>query len=308
MTDRKPKLIVIAGPTASGKSSIAVDLALEFDGEVVNADSMQVYRFMDIGTAKIRQEEMRGIPHHLIDVVDPDEDFNASAYRSLAEPKIRKINAQNKNCFVTGGTGLYIKALLGGLFDCPPSDHGVRERLFLEWDDLGRAALYERLRMCDPEAASNIHPNNRVRVLRALEVIELVGKPFSSLIQEHGFRDAPFDSLKLCLDVEREELYNKINSRSQAMIDNGLVEEVKGLFEKCFSSDLKSMNSLGYRHISEYIRGEYGLDKVIAQLQQDTRKYAKRQLTWFRADPDMVWMSPEDRDGIREKIRQFLSD
>jgi len=307
MTDRKSKLIVITGPTASGKSSIAVDLALEFNGEVVNADSMQVYRYMDIGTAKIRQEDMMGIPHHIIDIVDPDKNFNASEYRSVAEPKVYEINSRNKNCFVVGGSGLYIKALLGGLFKCPPSDHAVRKTLFLEWENLGGKVLYERLRKVDPEAACKIHPNNRVRILRALEVAELAGRPFSILVKEHDFGDTPFDSLKICLDIERDQLYKRINNRSLAMIGDGLIDEVEMLLEKGFSSDLKSMNSLGYRHISGYLRGEYPLDMAISKFQQDTRKYAKRQLTWFRADPEMIWMNPGDRDGIRKKVREFLS-
>jgi tRNA dimethylallyltransferase len=301
-----PKLIVITGPTASGKSSLAVELALHFNGEIINSDSMQVYRGMDVGTAKPSIEERKGVVHHMIDVADPDEDFNASTYRSMAEPIIRGAVGRKKVCFVVGGTGLYIKALLGGLLKCPPVDPGLREALSRECAERGSPFLHERLRRLDPDAASNIHPNDRTRVVRALEVISLTDQPFSSLALQHNFRDRPFRALKICLQVDRGLLYKRIDERSINMIRSGLLEESRELLNKGFSRELPAMTSIGYRHAISLLNNETTLEETIFQLQRDTRRYAKRQLTWFRADPEMVWISPEHIDVIKNKIREFI--
>ena len=197
MTEEKLKVVVIAGPTASGKSSLAIDLALRFDGEIVNADSMQVYRGMDVGTAKPSVNERMGIPHHLLDVVDPDEHFDAATYRSLGAPVLRDVASRNKVCFVVGGTGLYIKSLLGGLLECPQADPQLREELYQEWEDRGPTHLFERLKTLDPESAQKIHPHDRLRIIRALEVYHLTRQPFSSLVQRHSFKDRPFHALKI---------------------------------------------------------------------------------------------------------------
>ena len=200
------KLIVITGPTASGKSSLAVELAIRLGGEIINSDSMQVYRGMDVGTAKPTITERRGIPHHLLDVVNPDEDFDAGRYRSLAAPLLRDIATREKVCFVVGGSGLYIKSLLGGLLECPSADPGLREALRRTWEESGHTYLFERLKTLDPESAQKIHPHDKVRIIRALEIIHLTRQRLSSLVQRHGFNDKSFHALKICLQVNRQQL------------------------------------------------------------------------------------------------------
>jgi len=303
MTDDKQKLVVITGPTASGKSSLAMELARQFGGEIINADSMQVYRGMDVGTAKVTIMERRAVPHHLIDVVDPDEAFNAAIYRSLAMPLLSELHTREKMSFVVGGTGLYIKTLLGGLFPSPASDQDLRERLHREWEELGSASLHERLKSLDPESAQKIHPNDKLRVIRALEVIHQTNKPLSTLMRNHGFGDHSFRALKICLYMDRERLYDRIDQRSAEMIEAGLARETEALLAKGYSPDLKPMKSLGYRHMVRFLKGEWGLDEAILQLQRDTRRYAKRQLTWFRADPEMLWLEPGALDVMITKIK-----
>lgn len=303
----KQKIIVIAGPTASGKSGLAMDMALRFGGEIVNADSMQVYRGMDIGTAKPTAEERSLVPHHLLDVVDPDGEFNASDYRALALPAIRRIGESGKPAFVVGGTGLYIRVLLGGLIRLPPSDADLRERLKAEMAREGVSALHERLKGLDAESAERIHPNDKVRIVRALEVIHLTGRRFSSMIQDHRFRDNPFCAFKICLQIERERLYHRIDERSSHMLEMGLVRETAGLIDQGYSPDLKPMKALGYRHVVQVIRGKWDTETALKHLQADTRRYAKRQLTWFRSDPEMAWLRPQEETEIENRIRDFLT-
>jgi tRNA dimethylallyltransferase len=305
MTNEKPKVIVITGPTASGKSSLAVELALYLGGEIVNADSMQVYRGMDVGTAKPTIAQRRGIPHHLIDVVNPDEDFDAARYRALAVPQLQDLASRGIPSFVVGGTGLYIKTLLGGLLDCPPADSGLRKELGRLWDEKGAEPLYEELKTLDPESALRIHPHDRVRIVRALEIFHLTQQRPSSLVRRHGFRDNAFEALKICMEMDRKELYERINQRSLAMMEGGLVSETEGLLKKGYSPELKPMKALGYRHVVKFLGGTCTLDETTHELQRDTRRYAKRQLTWFGADPEMVWIKPKDVDGIIKKIRAF---
>ena len=306
MKKDRPKLVVITGPTASGKSSLAVNLALHFGGEIINTDSMQVYRGMNVGTAKLSLEERKGVVHHMIDVVDPDEEFNASIYRRLAEPIVKDMAEREGVCFVVGGTGLYIKVLLGGLLKCPPVNPGLREELSRECEESGSTFLHERLKRLDPKSALNIHPNDSTRLIRALEIINLTNQPLSSLVMQHNFKDRPFQALKICLKIERERLYKKINERSVSMIKSGLLEETQGLLKKGYSRELRAMNSLGYRHAIGYLMNELTLEETILKLQRDTRRYAKRQLTWFGGDPEMVWAEPEDIDFIKGKIEEFI--
>jgi tRNA dimethylallyltransferase len=306
--EERPRAVVITGPTASGKTHLAVELARVLDGEIVNADSMQVYKGMDVGTAKLRPEEQKGVPHHLFDVVNPDEEFNASIYRQRALPVIRDIVSRGKACFVAGGTGLYIRSLLSGLFDCPPVDREFREALEYEWEMYGAGYLYERLERLDPEAANKIHPNDRIRVVRALEIIHLANRRVSDLRKEHSFGDRPLNALKLCLEVEREKLYRRIKERSMAMVETGLVQETQDLLKRGYSPELKPMNAIGYRHIVKYLKGDWSLEEASLNLQRDTRRYAKRQLTWFRKEPGFTWVDPEDFEFILEKIRNFLCE
>ena len=306
--DNKPKIIVIAGPTASGKTGLAVALALSLGGEIINADSMQVYRHMDVGTAKPTPEERRGVIHHLLDVVDPDEDFNAAMYRQMALPLAKQICAKNIPCFIVGGTGLYIRSLLGGLVELPPSDPMLREHLRLECDRKGAPKLHQKLVELDPERAESIHPNDRLRIIRALEIIQQTHRPASDLMNQHRFGNQEFLALKLCLQVEKEQLYDRINERSEKMIDCGLVEETKRLMKKGYGPHLKSMTAIGYRHILKYLQGEWSLEKAMETLKRDTRRYAKRQTTWFKAEPDMIHMAPEDETLAVDRIRDFLAE
>ncbi|MCP4680910.1 MAG: tRNA (adenosine(37)-N6)-dimethylallyltransferase MiaA [Desulfobacterales bacterium] len=302
----KQKIVVIAGPTAGGKTSLAVELALALGGEIINADSMQVYRGMDIGTAKPTPQEQKGIIHHLLDVVGPDEEFNAAIYRDMVMPIIADILSRDKICFIVGGTGLYIKALLGGLFECPASDRELRNSLRLKCKQLGSRHLFEELKDMDPESASNIHPNDEMRIIRALEIIHLANQYPSDLYKGHGFEERPFHALKLFLKVDRDRLYKRIDERSVAMKDAGLIEETENLLKMGYSPDLKPMNAIGYRHMIKYLNGDWTLDKAMNTLQRDTRRYAKRQMTWFRADPETTWIAPEDFDRFLEEINGFL--
>jgi tRNA dimethylallyltransferase len=302
-----PKCIIIAGPTASGKTTLSVELALALDGEIINADSMQVYRGMDIGTAKPTSEEQRGIPHCLLSVVDPDEEFNAAIYRSMALPLVHDVVSRQKTCLVTGGTGLYIKSLTRGLFHCPPADFEFRESLRWECDTGGPMILHEKLKSIDPESAGRIHPNDKMRIIRALEIAHLTNRRPSNVIKAHGFSDTSLNTLKICLEVDREKLYNRINRRSVAMIESGLAEETENLLAKGYTPDLKPMMSIGYRHMVNYLRSEWSLEEAIHNIQRDTRRYAKRQLTWFRGDPEYEWVSPENPDSILKKVKAFLS-
>jgi tRNA dimethylallyltransferase len=302
----KPKIIVIAGPTASGKTSLAIELALTMGGEIVNADSMQVYRGMDVGTAKPDSNERNRVPHHLMDVVNPDEDFNAAIYRSLALPVLREIHSRGRVPFVVGGTGLYIRVLLGGVLYSPPLDPELRSRLREELAARGPEVLHEQLKELDPESAERIHPHDRVRILRALEIIHLSKTRLSSLVKNHRFRDNPFQALRICLQIEREQLYHRINERCVRMIQNGLARETAELLKKGYSPALKSMKGLGYRHMVEVLEGRWDMETALGKLQLDTRRYAKRQLTWFRADPENVWVKAEEVNELTKRIREFF--
>jgi tRNA dimethylallyltransferase len=301
------KIIVIGGPTASGKTGVAVALAEAIGGEVVNADSMQVYRGMDIGTAKPSARDRAKVAHHMLDVVAPDQDFNAADYRRMAVPILDDIGRRGRTALVVGGTGLYIKALTRGIFDCPPSDPVLRAELAARYQELGPEAFHSLLGEFDPETARRIHPHDRVRVTRAFEIIHLTGQPPSRLVESHGFEDRLFQVLYLCLDVDRSELYRRIDLRSRGMLETGLIEETSALLAAGFSPELKAMKSLGYRHMVDYLDGNLTLDEALKTLQRDTRRYAKRQMTWFRKVPDAIWVSPDDFDRIACEARRHLA-
>jgi len=302
----KPKIIIICGPTALGKTSTAINLAGTFNGEIIGADSMQIYRYMDIGTAKPTTDEQSRVAHHMIDLIDPDEHFDARQFAEMANEKIIKLYAGDVTPFVVGGTGLYIKALVHGLFKAGRADIRTRERLQEQARIYGADSLYQKLRRHDPDTAERIHPNDSYRIIRALEVYELTGKPITAFQREHGFKDHRFIALKIGLHIDREVLYDRINHRVDAMIDSGFLDEVKRLLEMGYSDDLKSMQSIGYRHLIDFIKGRCSWDETLRTLKRDTRRYAKRQLTWFKADPEIIWREPGQLREIQRLIKKFL--
>jgi len=300
---QKPGIICIVGPTASGKSSIATQIAKDLDGEIISADSMQVYRHMDIGTAKPSLKEQGVIRHHLIDVVDPDEDFSASDFRELASTAIKEIRSRGKRVIVAGGTGLYIRALTKGLVDTPEGDPDLRQRLNEEANQFGHEYLHEKLKDLDPAAAENIHPNNIVRVIRAIEVAMNSDKTMSEYQEQHRFADSPYDVMMLGIDIDRDLLYSRINERVDKMIDAGLKEEVEGLLEMGYSRDLKSMRSVGYKEMCAHIIDGLPIEEAIELIKRDSRRYAKRQMTWFRKE-DVKWGAASELKeiaGVKKK-------
>ena len=303
----KIKTIIIAGPTASGKTDLAVQLASLCNGEIISADSMQVYRRMDIGTAKPTLEERGGIPHHMIDIIEPGEEFSAARFASLALEKIREMRERGKNPFVAGGTGLYIKTLTHGIFKGPEADPALRARLEREADEHGSARLHERLKEVDPAGAAAIHPNNRARVIRALEVYTLSKKPISEYHREHAFSDEPLQTLKIGLAVDREELYGRINERVDRMMARGLLAETRGLLDAGYSPSLKPMGGLGYKEMTDCIEGRRTLEEAVELLKMNTRRYAKRQMTWFGKDPGIRWFNPGQKKDIIEAVKEFLN-
>lgn len=303
----KPKIIIVVGPTAVGKSEVALELAAALGGEIINADSQQVYRYLDIGTAKPARAERERIAHHLLDVVTPDEEFSAARFRALAAEAIEQIQRRGRAVIVCGGTGLYIKALTKGLFVGPARDDSIRGRLDLEADRDGLSILYRRLEQVDGGAISWIHPNDRQRILRALEVFELTGRPMSEWQKQHGFTDQRYDCLMIGLDRKREELYDAINQRCAAMMAQGLVEEVAGLVERGYGLDLKPLQSLGYRHAGLILTRQLTESEALELMKRDTRHLAKRQLTWFRGLKEVRWFHPDARSAIRAAAEEFLA-
>jgi tRNA dimethylallyltransferase len=303
----KPRLICILGPTGVGKSAMALELADRWGGEIVSADSMQVYRQMDIGTAKPTPEERRWIPHHLLDVVNPDEPFDVSLYIRLANGIIADLQRQERPVFVVGGTGLYIRALLGGLIDGPGADEMLRRELKQEMNHRGMAHLYQRLRTRDSGAADRIHPHDGVRIIRALEVLELTGRSIVAHQQEHRFREAPYKVLRVGLCLDRERLNDRIERRTDRMIENGFVEEVRRLLATGYDGSLKPMQSLGYRHIIAYLVGKGDLGEAVRLIKRDSCRYAKRQMTWFAADREVGWLDPGDVEAASKRIGLFLN-
>ena len=303
----KPKLIIILGPTAVGKSALALELAAELGAEIINADSQQVYRYMNIATGKPSQAERIRVPHHLIDIVDPDQEFNAAMFRAAAMERIRDIHSRKKIVIVCGGTGLYLRALTNGLFVGPGQEPGIRKVLEQEIQESGIGVLYQRLQRIDPSVTSRIHPNDRQRIVRALEVYQLTGKPMSEWQREHGFREYPFDTLKVGLNRERNELYNLIERRCDRMIQDGLLDEVRGLVAGGYSLNLKPLQSVGYRQVGLVLQGSANMADAVEEMKQETRRYAKRQLTWFRRDEAIRWFHPEDqKHEVIEAVKRFL--
>ncbi len=302
----KPKIIIICGPTGIGKTAVGINLAEKFGGEIIGADSMQIYRHMDIGTAKPTLEERRRVAHHMVDIVDPDEDFDAVQFSERARATIAALHAQGQLAFVVGGTGLYIKALLHGLFQSEPVDSEIRNRLKQQLYQDGSSSLYERLKQVDPATAGRLHPNDSYRIIRALETIESSGKSISKHHQDHGFQEYPFNTLKAGLRIDRRELYAQLDRRVDSMIRAGLVEEVRKLLAMGYAAELKSMQSIGYRHMVEFFAERLPWEECVRTLKRDTRRFAKRQFTWFGADPQINWYAPDRLNAIIRLVEGFL--
>jgi len=303
--DKKPKIVIILGPTAVGKTGLALELASAFDGEIISADSMQVYRHLDIGTSKPTREERERVPHHLIDIVDPDGEFSAALFSRQAGGIIGDLHGR-RTVIVAGGTGLYIRALTGGIIEGPGPDEGLRKSFRERLESEDRETLYARLEARDPEAAGRIHPRDGVRIIRALEIAELAGEPISEKQRRHGFRQVRYEFLKVGLYRDRGELYHRIDSRASQMIEAGLVEETEKIICMGYNENIKPLQSLGYKHIIRYIRKELTLEEALKLMQRDTRHYARRQMTWFRGEGDIEWFHPDETGPIRLRIDRFL--
>jgi len=302
----KLPLVVINSPTATGKTNLAVNLALEFGGEIISADSMQVYRYLDIGTAKPSTEERRGIKHHLIDIVNPDEEFNAALFAESARKIISKLSEKRIPVFVVGGTGLYIRALLKGIIDTPDVDEKIRNHYRKLRDTHGKKYLYDLLLKRDAVAAAQINPNDSVRVIRALEVLEQTGESITAKQKKHSFADVPYKTYKIGLQIERKELKKRIEIRTDKMITDGLLDEVKRVLAMGYKEDLKPLQSLGYKQIIGFLQNKYSWQDCVNLIKRDTWQYARRQMTWFSADKEINWFSPDTLNTIKKNVFNFL--
>uniref|UniRef100_UPI004055CBFE tRNA (adenosine(37)-N6)-dimethylallyltransferase MiaA n=1 Tax=Candidatus Electronema sp. TaxID=2698783 RepID=UPI004055CBFE len=303
-------VIVLVGPTAVGKTELSFRLAEQFNCEIVSMDSMQVYRGMDIGTAKPTLEERARIPHHLIDIAEPDEQYDAARFVRDALAAIENIAARSKTALLTGGTGLYLKALFEGLFAALPADKAVREQLQVRLAEEGRAALHAELCRIDPAAGARIHPNDTQRLLRGLEIFHTSGRTWTELIEEQkraGQGRATFSRAYLAgLHCPKEKLRERIAQRSKAMLDQGLLAEVERLRGAGYSPDLPSMQAIGYRHANRLLSGEWTQAEMLEQLIFDTRRYAKRQMTWFSANQELRWFQRDEHELLAAAISSAL--
>jgi tRNA dimethylallyltransferase len=282
------RLLCIIGPTAVGKTEIAINIAISINAEIVSVDSRQIYRKMDIGTAKPTPEQLKLVPHHIIDCVDPDEYFSVADYQRLADKAIKDIWERGKVPILVGGSGMYFRAVVDGLFDGPDGDKELRKRLKQEAEEYGIQHLYERLEIIDPKAASIIHHNDLLRIIRALEVFELSGNRISDLQQQWKGENPRYNFIAFGLNRPREELYKRIELRIDQMMVDGLLNEVYNL--SGYNRDLQSMNCFGYKEFFDYLDGKYSLDEAIELVKRNTRHYAKRQLTWFKKDKRIKWL------------------
>ena len=297
------KLLCLLGPTAVGKTEIAIQLAQHFNAEIISVDSRQIYKQMDIGTAKPTTEEQQAARHHLIDCVDISQPFSVADYQSLADAAITDIQNRGKQVLLVGGAGLYFRAIVDGLFEGPGADPLFRERLEQEVAQHGVDVLHERLHACDPESAERIHPNNVVRVIRALEVYELTGTPMSEHQQQWHQGDQRYPLVAFCLTMSRALLYRRIGQRVDAMLANGLITEVESLLAAGYARDTVALRSFGYKELIAYLDGKCTYMEAVEQLKRNTRRFAKRQLTWFRKDTRIEWI---DRNSTSDIVTHLL--
>ncbi|RBP95345.1 tRNA dimethylallyltransferase [Cytobacillus firmus] len=300
----KEKLAVLIGPTAVGKTKLSILLAKRFNAEIISGDSMQIYKSMDIGTAKIKEEEMEGIPHHLIDIKNPEDPFSAAEFQELVRSKITEITSRGKLPMIVGGTGLYIQSVIYDYqFSDAPSDEEFRKTLEDRAEREGNDALFKELLDIDPESAEKIHPNNIRRVVRALEIYHCTGKTMSQY-QENQDPALLYDTALIGLTMDRDTLYERINLRVEIMMKEGLLEEVRALYDQGLK-DCQSIQAIGYKELYEYFNGRVSLEDAVVNLKQNSRRYAKRQLTWFRNKMNVEWFDMSDTAGPHEFEKKF---
>ena len=304
----KSKLIILAGPTASGKTSVSIELAKRLGGEIISADSMQVYKNMDVGTAKISVEEMQGVKHHLIDVLDPKEDFNIVKFQNMVKCSIEEIVKNGHIPILVGGTGFYIQSIIYDIdFNNEDDNSSVRKKLEEEYDTFGADFMYEKLKKIDSVSAQTIHKNNKKRIIRAIEYFLINNEPISSHNEVQREKKSPYDYRFFVLNPPRDILYERINKRVDIMVENGLVDEVKKLREMGLSTANISMQGIGYKEIIEYLDGEVSLETAIENIKQNTRHMAKRQVTWFKREKDVIYVDPFSFES-NEKIVDYMSE
>ena len=309
MEERKTPLVILTGPTAVGKTALSVALAERTGGEIISADSMQVYRHMDIGSAKIRAEETGGIPHHLIDILEPSEEFNVVSFQCLARRAVQEIRGRGHIPVVVGGTGFYIQALLYDIdFTENDGDTALRGQLQELARREGAAALYERLRRVDPESCGTIHANNVKRVIRAIEFYEKTGTKISEHNRVQRQNDSPYRFAYFVLNDDRQRLYERIEARVDEMVADGLAEEVQRLKEMGCTADMVSMQGLGYKEMLAYLDGKTSFEEAVYRIKLNTRHFAKRQLTWFRRERDVIMLDRRDFDGSDERILDYMTE
>lgn len=303
----KKPLIILTGPTAVGKTELSVKLAKALQGEIISADSIQVYKYMDIGSAKVTKEEMEGVKHYLIDELMPDEEFNIFYFKEKAKEYVNEIYKNNHIPIVAGGTGFYIQSLLYDIeFKNEESNDQIRNELYQLYEKQGAAYIHNMLKEIDPESAAVIHENNVKRVIRAIEYYQLNGEKISTHNDREKQKNSPYKFKYYCLNMDRKLLYERINKRVDIMVENGLVEEVKSLLNMGYSKNLVSMQGIGYKEIILYLEGNITLEEAVEMIKQETRRFAKRQLTWFRREKEVTFINYEDFDFDKEKVLEFM--
>jgi len=303
-------VLALLGPTAVGKTALSLSIAQRLNCEIISLDSMQVYRHMDIGTAKIRPEERQGIAHYCLDLVEPDDEYDAARYAADASAAMATIWRRGKIPLLVGGAGLYLRALEEGLFTAPSVDENIRKNLILQLHKYGIEKLYDDLAACDPESAARIDRHDRSRVLRALEIYQVTGLPWSEHLRRHAVRQgeaAVNRFIKIGLDCERNLLYQRIDERCRAMLNEGLVEETRGLLAAGYFPDGKALQAIGYRHVVAWLLGQNDYQKMLELFMRDTRRYAKRQFTWFRHDPAITWFDWQDGEAVLRFAAETLA-
>ena len=307
----RERILAIVGPTAVGKTKLSLRLAQDLDGEIISADSMQIYKGMDIGTAKASPDERERVPHHLIDFIEPDEEFSVADFQARVDELIPAIDERGKLPMLVGGTGLYVKAVIQGfIFPDMETDWELRDRLEAEAEEKGTEYVHDKLKEIDPKLADKLHPNDLRRVIRGIEVYRKTGKTTTHFKEKAKERPPRYNAVKIGLMREREKLYERINKRVDKMIEEGLIEEVRELYQQGYDLELTSMQALGYKQLINHFEGEYDLEEAIRLIKRDTRHFAKRQLNWFKRDDEIKWFNPADYEfetlvaEVKEEIKQ----